>query len=371
MSSGAVTHFPREKLVTHPDGRLSPVEGDVTFDEDTARCARLQLLDRRYMGWLPGLYAEAGDAIARAEAMLSGRPFFWPRVARATLPASVVRRARVLARFGGERIYVEDDVDALSALLAEDAKVTVLEADHDRCEWLAAQSGKVVLLEETPSHEADLAVIHAGPPAATRAALARAFEATRPGAKIAVCVRVPWEWAIYPQVEAAGLRAVHYERAIDHWLLPCGQVVDGAGDLVVFERPDSVTLPEVPDDWAEQVRAQPYLTVDLDSLDDERVDGASLERLADTIARLAPHSEELRRIDTGEIRDVLCWYDDTGRGLTAELNREEDHLMMTFMPFDPELEYVAVCAAYGLFADDATRTRPLRTRRWHEETVFG
>jgi hypothetical protein len=374
-----ITHWPRGPLVMHPECESSAVDdlpSELVTDEpagdfDPVRRARLELLDRRYCGWLPGLYAEAADEIAWTEAMLSRRPFFWPRVARPTLPASVVRRARSLRRLGAERIYIEDDVDALSALLAEDARVTVLEADHDRCEWLSEHSGKVVLLEETPEGDADLAIIHAGPPAATHAALTRALRATRPGGHIAVCVRVPWEWVLYPQTEAAGLKAVSYERAVDHWLLPSGLVVDGAGDLVVFERPETVTLPEVSEDWAEQVRAQPYLTVDLDSLDEDRVDTDSIHRLADRIAELAPHAEELRHILPGEQRDVLAWYDDTGRGLSAELNREEDHLMITLLPFDADLEYVVVCAAYGLFADEATRTRPLRTRRWHEETVFG
>ena len=61
-----------ELVVTLPDGSPGPLEGSATAIEDPTRRARLELLDRRYAGWLPGLYARAGDAIARAEAVFEG-----------------------------------------------------------------------------------------------------------------------------------------------------------------------------------------------------------------------------------------------------------------------------------------------------------
>jgi hypothetical protein len=373
-----VTYWPGGVEATHPERgrfRLGEAPADLLAEEpsgcDEQRRSRLELLDRRYTGWLPGLWSSAAGTIAATEERLSRRPFFWPRVARPTLPASVVWRALSLAQLGGEEVYIEDDVDGLSALMTGGARVTVLEPEPVRRDWLATLSAEVQLLGELPDREVDVAVVHAGPPAVTAAALERALRVTRPGGHIAVCVRAPWEWTLYPQLETAGLPVVSYQRAIDHWLLPCGHVVDGAGDLVIVERPRNAMPPTIETNDAERIRAQPYLTFDLDSLDDTRVDEGSMHRLADRVAELAPRPEDLREVHRGADRDVLCWYDDSGSGFTAELTRTEEHLLITFLPFEGQIEYVAVCAAYELFADDATRTRPLRTRRWHEETVFG
>jgi hypothetical protein len=164
---------------------------------------------------------------------------------------------------------------------------------------------------------------------------------------------------------------VAYEREVDHWLLPGGWVVDGAGDMVVVHRPAGVQLEDVSREAAERVRAQPYLTIDFDSLDEKRLDESAIERLADAIAFRAPRSEALRTIGSHGDTDVLCWYDTEGSGLTAQLDRDKEHLLVTLMPYDGELEYVCVCAAYHELADELTRTRPLRTRRSPEEMVFG
>ncbi|MFC1611451.1 hypothetical protein ACFL6C_10860 [Myxococcota bacterium] len=359
-----------EKLASH-------LTDEASSSEDPTRKARLVELDQRYAGWIPGLWQQAGGAIGLAETILA-RPRLlpWPRTARPTLPASIARRSMVINRWGPNRIYVEDDIDALAVLLAQHSEVTVLEPDRRRRTWLeqqAAFAGVSLAWVDAPipNGQFDFTVIHAGSPRETRATLQRAVDLTRPGGHIAVCLRAPWEWTLYAQLEAAGLPVLHYEREIDHWLLPNNLVVDGAGDLVVVERTESVTLSQIDDAWAEQVRSQPYVTVDLDSLDEDEVVEGAAEKLVDAIAMRAPSSEETRSIQRQGDRDVICWYDERGVGLSAQLNHEEDHLMMTFMPFDRHLEYVAICAAYHLLADELTRTRPVRTRRWHQETVFG
>jgi hypothetical protein len=374
-----VTYWPGGAEANHPERgrfRLAEAPADLLTNEKPSGCdelrrIRLEILDRRYTGWLPGLWSSAAGIIETTEERLSRRPFFFPRVARPTLPASVVWRSLSLTRLGGSHVYIEDDLDGLSVLMSGEARVMLLEPEPERRDWLATMSPEVQLLWELPNRQVDVAVIHAGPPAVTAAALGRALRVTRPGGYIAVCVRAPWEWTLYPQLEAAGLPVFSYQRAIDHWLLPCGHVVDGAGDLVILERPPNAVPPDIHTGDAERIRAQPYLSFDLDSLDETRVDEGSMHRLADRVAELAPRPEALRQVRSGADRDVLCWYDDSGSGFTAELTRNEAHLLITFLPFEAQIEYVAVCAAYELFADDATRTRPLRTRRWHEETVFG
>ena len=46
----------------------------------------------------------------------------------------------------------------------------------------------------------------------------------------------------------------------------------------------------------------------------------------------------------------------------AELRRADEHLLLTLLPYDAELEYAVLAAAYLSLLDPLTRPRPLRTR---------
>jgi hypothetical protein len=196
---------------------------------------RLRTLDQHYAGWQPVLGQRATDLIERAEILLANRRLFvWPRVARPTLPASVARRILHLGRWDVQRVYIEDDIDALSVLLAQSVEVIAFEPQAFRRAWLAQQAARegarLALVSEPPAEgSCDVALIHAGPPAETHAALERAVSAVRSGGHIAICVRAPGEWSLYAQLQASHFDVVAYEREVDHWLLPGGWVVDGAG----------------------------------------------------------------------------------------------------------------------------------------------
>ncbi|MEL6544595.1 MAG: hypothetical protein AAFQ82_08205 [Myxococcota bacterium] len=59
-----------------------------------------------------------------------------------------------------------------------------------------------------------------------------------------------------------------------------------------------------------------------------------------------------------------------GRGFNVELRPEDDHLLLTFVPYDAALETTVVSSVYEVFGTPHTRTRPLRTVWTPTEMIF-
>jgi hypothetical protein len=351
------------------------VDGDPGL-EDALLLGELRDLDRRYVGWLPGFWPTAEELIARVEKMHARRRMLvLPRAARPSLPGSVVQRAHILRQLGADTVYLDDDVDGLALLLATEAQVTLREPNAYRRAWIAREADlagvSIDIVDEPPRGPFQLSVIHTGVPAQLAAVLSHAVTSTAQGGHIAVCVRAPWEDSFLELAELAGLSVTAYHREIDHWWLPSGSVVDGAGDLAILDRPAGARPPSIQDDPEERIRARPYMTVDLDDLPPSRLDTGAMERFATALAARTSRVEAMSSLQSDSDRDVLAWYDETGVGLTAELRRKQAHFMFTLMPYDIEMEYVALVAAYECLADRFTRARPLRTRRWQMEGIFG
>jgi hypothetical protein len=352
--------------------------GGAAADTDPEHARALRELDLRYVGWLPGFAAHA-KATAEVEAMHSRR-FVWttPRLTPPTLPASTLRRAQVIESLAPKQIFIADDPDGLSVLLARNAAVTVFEPHPIRLKWLQREAERAgcaknlyVATEKSQSQSFDISVVYAGSPATCRDQLGLALDLTRVGGSIVVGIRLPWEELFMGLASAAGLEVTSYQREIDHWLVPGPTVIDGGQDLAILTRPNTAKLPEIDVTPAGVVRAVPYSHLDFDSLDATRLDLEALTRFADLLAAAAPTAEHSRSLQHAKDHDVLCWYDERGVGLSAELRRSEAHLLVSFMPFDPALEYAALFAATHTLADPYTRVRPLRTRRLDKENFFG
>lgn len=366
----ATMRWARCTAIVGPGGRAAVVDapGAPTNDGavDSWLLARLRELDRRFVGWLPGFLMAAGPELERAQEMLARRRSYRPPwVAWPTLPGSVVRRARICRELAPARVYVEDDVDGLAVLLGDQAQVTVAEPDPAWRAWLAAEAergGGAVVVADDPvvDGSCDVAVIHAGAPAHTRAAIARGVAATRAGGHLVVCLRSPWHAGFWTHVEAAGLQVRAHHREVDHPLVPPDFVVDGAGDVVVLERPEPAGEPPC-EGGAETLRAQPYLLLDVDGLAPDRLDDGALGRFADLVGRTGPRAEATRfGVAQGGV-ELLRWCDEGGAGLTCELHRDDARLRVLFLPYDDALARAVVHAALHTLADAATRLRPPRT----------
>ena len=125
-------------------------------------------------------------------------------------------------------------------------------------------------------------------------------------------------------------------------------------------------------DAAEDVRAQPYLMFDVDSLVQARLTADHVvDRLLDAIAARAAHPEATRRIATDGEQHVFTWFDERGVGFDGLLTPKEAHLMLTLLPHDAELEGAVLSAVLDLLGDELTRIRSQRTTRHRAEVIVG
>jgi hypothetical protein len=331
--------------------------------------AALRDLDEAYAAWTPWFTEAVRETVRTVRPMHERRPPLDPsRCARPTLPASTARRLAILREIEAERIWIEDDVDGLSVLLAARGRVEVREPDGPHREWLrdeAARAGvesRLVLTAAEPDTGAfDAALIVAGPHGRLESSFRASITAVASGGAVVVGVRYPWESAVHELVRRVGLRTRRYEREVDQVVLAGRVVLEGAGDLLVLDHPARPV--EVPDPAGEDTGIA-SVAVELHSLH-----AASLERrdLGDLQKRLGGAAS--RRLES-EGCELLVWYGHDGSGMTAELVPAERRLWMGFMPYDPALEGRALVAAAELFGGDIVRTRPRPTTRTPETRLF-
>lgn len=351
------------------------VDGEPTLD-DPITLERLAAADRTFGGWLPGIMDAEAARIGRAEAMASRRRLFSaPRIARPVLPFSVARRAGIVEALNPGRVALDDDADGLSILLAESGIETVtVERDPIRKAWLereAARAGVAAhrVVEDARSVECDTAIVAIGPPHETLRALTWACGAVGPGGHILAGIRAPWDEHFFTIFGNTGLSLRDHVRGIDSVVIPGGFVIDGPGDLLVFERPAEVSLPTLNPSAGARVREQPYYWLDFDELAAPRLGETTVERLADLVAAQHPAPEVMRAVSQSEGRELICWFDNQGKGLTAQLATDARHLLVTMMPYDLELEYNLMCAVFHLLGDHLTRVRPQLPMRWRGESI--
>ena len=348
--------------------------------EDATLKARLSTWDERCTGWLPGFTAQHRQSLAEVTALHSRRPgWTLPHGMRPTLPSSTLRRANLLLQAQPKRVWLMGDVDCLGVLLAHHCDVVVSHTDAFHHAWIRHEAERAGLTERLtivtePAQvqgDFDVTVFQSGPPAEAHAELALALAHTRVGGTLACRLRLPWEEWLIDTLTGLGLRPTHYEREIDQWLVPGPFVVDGGQDMWLCERSANLVLPSLAADAADAIRQAPYGVLDLDNLAAEKLNDTPLERFAALLAAAAPLAEQTRSLQHTSGHQVLCWYDTAGHGLTAELRREEAHLLISLLPFSAELEYVALWAALHALGDEMTRVRPLRTRRMSAQHLFG
>jgi len=358
------------------------MEPYVTSDEpgrdDPVTAALLVAQSQSFGGWLPGIWRLHRGAVEVMAALQARQRLLamdaWSRM---TLPISTLQRASIIRADSPGCVYLEQERDGLPLLLAGPGRVIArpLGDAHDR--WLreeaAAREIDALEIDEQPpvAGSCDAAVIHAGPPTATVAALERALAAVCPGGALYVRVRSPWDEALFALLETMQIEVVEHWREIDHWMVPGGTMVDGAGDLLKLIRPESVVRAAVEGGRAEDVRAQPCFAFDSDALLVERLDDSATDRWLDLIAFRNAAPERFRRIQRLDQEEQGCWFDEQGNGFSFRLHREAGHLMVNLFPFDGALEVVALCSALQLFGDALTRVRPQRTGRYMGEVLFG
>ena len=114
-------------------------------------------------------------------------------------------------------------------------------------------------------------------------AMQRAFDATNEGSHFFIFVRDPWDGAFARFLRKADWELETIHRDVHHWVLPGGLAADGGGDLLVLKRPKSLEqiLGILEMNEAENIRSQPYYTLDLDGLLPEKLHDKTLLHFAD------------------------------------------------------------------------------------------
>ncbi len=391
LAGGDVSDW-ADQLGDHASG------GEPCLDDPVTR-ERLAEQDQMFGGWLPGIADAEAERLARVETRAARqRLHSSPRLARPTLPISVVRRAALIESLGPKRVIVDDDADGLCLVLAEAGiEVLVVESDPVRRLWLEQEAELAGVVDavsivggasddsgdgsgsgsgngtQTIAEfgKADLAVVSVGPPHLTHRALAWACDTVVPGGHILAGLRAPWDVHFFRDLPTTGLEIEQHLREIDVPTLPGGYVLDGAGDQILLARPpdEKLTLAPPPDAPADRVREQPYYWLDFDELAAARLTNNPLERLIDLIAAQHGVPEAMRTVSKSDDRELIAWFDRDGVGISAQLATQGRHLLVTMIPYDPGLEYTVMSAVFHLLGDHLTRMRPQLATLWRGESI--
>ena len=383
------------------------------FQRKSAETSAIEMLrhsDQRFGCWLPG-GESTRDRWERITTRLGCR---WlhplPRLARPTLPSSVLHRALTVEALQPQGVYLEDDPDGLCVELASSTEVLVHEPDALRRQLHETESAQrggskkgLRFLGDQEGFEAargsvDVALISLGPLRQSYEALQRAWMLLRPGGQLFFSVRAPWDLTWIPALAQLGFKIKEHHREVDQVVIPGGFVVDGGGDLLRVSRPEQPLSREqiwkalgaseeasgVPFDWEKlSIQAQPYLSLDVDGLVLRSVDPHPMERFLEALRVHHDCPEATRSLSRQAERAVACWYDEQGWGLSAELNKfslnlgesseelVQGHALLSLMPYRPQMEYSVLCAIFHLLGDVHTRVRPQRTAFFKERNIVG
>lgn len=362
LLSGAATEIPQKPAVPF----MSLDEKPCTHD--------WAALDTSYARTLPN---EMNPFYLKLRNAVGVRQFFianstnWP-----TLPSSTFQQAQALATLPGKTAYIDNDVDGLGLILAQTMKVTVRQDESLLRHWFM-QTAEALGVQDniefraTPPRDQlfDLSVGHAGALKSSTMLLKQLLATTKVGGHLALQIRYPWDKMVEALLEAHSLPITNYFRDCCTYMLPGGFVVDGGGDLVVVQRTDKSVPPDTKTVGA--IGEPPYSNFDIDSLNPALLNAESMQQFFDFLTLAAPHIEYRYNLHKDGERDVLSFYDEKGFGLTAELRRDQGHMLLSFMPHHDSMFYAALSAAFCTLGDLQTRCRPLRTHVHKRELLFG
>lgn len=329
---------------------------------------RLATLDAMFTGWKPNA-SLAHKTLAEVEALHARRRVLAPPVgAWPTLPASTLRRAELLGAVKPTRVLLIDDSDGVGLLLDPSVEVDIVAPAAETRAWLTREAERlersVSIHAELPTRGGyDLVWLPAWEPRVSSRWLAAAVTLTEPGASIYVSVRAPWEDYLFETASECGLEVRHYYRDVDHAVLPGGYPVDGGADLIGFDRTTNAKPPLELSSAEDVVRRVPHQHIDVYNLAPDKLGTDALERLADMLGAVSRSPEAVRDVSRDPERELRWWYDEMGQGVLVDLRRPKAHLRLTVLPYDPALEYAALCATLWTVGDEITRVRAIRTRR--------
>lgn len=194
--------------------------------------------------------------------------------------------------------------------------------------------------------------------------LTDAFAKVDSSGTVIVRVRWPWDTQFFNVVRDLGLKVIAYHREVEHTLVPSLHVLDGGGDLVLLSgaAPPAAQLLTT--------EGLPYAWCDIDNLDPNKLVQEPLKRMADAVAERLGYAPEFVDIHGDNELQILSWYAPSGVGFTAQLQSELQHMLISYVPYDDVIDHAAVSTVFDLFAMADTRSRPRRTDRTNDRTVF-
>lgn len=361
----------------------SPAEADRDAIAEV-RASTWTSIDHAYHGWMPGLGDQERELLAVARQVLDARRIWTPPVASwPALPGSVVRRVLAIGAHHPETIYIDDDADGLSVVLAvalPGAKVTVRRRNPLVDAWLLGcanlfeVAGRLQWLDDDPTAAAfDVAVVPGGPPTILRRALTLGQSTLRTKGVLVSTIAAEWDALALDQAEACGWEWLSQVRECDHLVVPGGFVIDSARDLVLWRLPEKPapagSLPVATS--KENLDAVPYAAADFYGLAAEKLGDHALDALAEALAISHVLPERGRALTKEANRQVLSWVDRDGNGLTAQLHPHDQHLLVTFLPYQADLIYAAHAAIAHTMGNQYTRVRPVLPIRHRQEQVVG
>ncbi|MCK5690448.1 hypothetical protein KAI87_14310 [Myxococcota bacterium] len=336
---------------------------------------RLTQLDEEELGWYPGLVANNSERVQKIRALHSeNRIFEAPPHARPTLPLSTLLRALSIEKLAPQKVLIMDDADGLSLILQGVKETQVYTTSPHQRQWLQSLAeGSESHLPDFPEtlpadQSSDLTVYTSSsePLSSFRAAL----RATRPGGHLLISLRFPWEADFYPLLQKAGLSVKTYYRDTEQHLLPGLFLMEGGGDLLLVQIPDSWEMPKELSE-AECLPGLPHAWHDVDHLDLDRPGAKDIDKIADSLTLMSGAKEAGRRIHKEKARTVLWWFGENKSAITIEVNEENKHIYAAISPWDANLEQAFFCATLWCMGSSTTRARPKRTLFSPDNQILG
>ena len=333
-------------------------------------------LTRSALATWPAFLQNSAEEIQRFTAERLTLPAL-PQIHRAwpALPASTLLRHELLKPFAGASVLLCDDVDGLGFLLSQSAQVTCFVDDPERRDWQERCAKQTQCSNYTcvdafaaqATHDLLLTTLDA--PTLDKTFLERAWLSLKPGGYWAIQVRAPWDETLYQHIPTETLEVVKYFREVDHTVLGDEHLLDGAGDLLVYrkrsEKPLSV------DDFVPGRDTPYHYYNDLDSLDETTLNAQGVQDFLALLSDKLQRKTHFHHIVTTDEGFSFCFGEEGGFGLSGQLHVDEEHLLLSYMPYSPKVEFHSLAAAIEIFAGEFSRVRAQRTHFFHDEKVFG
>lgn len=321
--------------------------------------AELALLDQVFHDPLSPPALVAGVARRETVEHRLKRPFDLRSGVFPSLPASVAFRAATISELGSSALWLGDCDDAASLA---------------RCESVVVDNALDGSPIERVSRDAvrgsfDTVVLDACAIDRFIDELCFATAHLKREGTLAIRVRAPFDLIVSGLAKTLNLSLRHYYREVDQRFVPPGLVLDGGADLVVFERPDESALRALSKD---DIFFKPvHAWRDFDGLTEHVASKAKLEAWSAKISERwhVPFVQHELIVEEG--RCFAAFNEASGQGFNVEFRSEERHALLSFAPYEPTHELLAIATTAECFAGPTTRTRPIRTGRTPVETLFG